>query len=165
MELTLLLCSALAQVVTHELIAQVLHGIWCLRQISHEATHANICRRIRLLLLLLLQIHNLVRLYLLLLKYWANVGARNRLLSQPNSDVLEYLLLHQLILRLELLNLLLQLLTQVHIGSITCHPSPVTHQRWWAWLGNIGWLCHHIVALRCLDVTLRHRLAWMRTLS
>lgn len=42
MELALLLCGALVQVVAHELIAQVLHGIRCLRQVGHEATHANV---------------------------------------------------------------------------------------------------------------------------
>jgi hypothetical protein len=154
MELTLLLCGALAQVVAHQLIAQVLHGIWCLRQIRHEPTHGYICRWI------LLQIHNLVGL-----QYWPYVRARDRLLSKPNSYILQDLLLHQLILCLELLNLLLQLLAQVHVCSCTCYPSPLTHWRRRAWLGVIAWLCHNIAALRRLNATLRDRLTRMWTLS
>tara|TARA_B110000285_G_scaffold233373_2_gene307015 strand:+ start:549 stop:1157 length:609 start_codon:yes stop_codon:yes gene_type:complete len=154
MELALLLSSALAQVVAHQLIAQILHWIWCLGQIGHEATDGYICRRI------LLQIHNLVGL-----QYWAYVGARDCLLSKPNSYILQYLLLHQLILCLKLLNLLLQLLAKVHVCSSTCDPGPLTHLRRRTRLGDIAWLSHHIAALRRLDATLRDRLTGMWTLS
>lgn len=155
MELTLLLCRALVQVMAHQLVAQVLHGVRSLRQIINEAAHADICWCIRL------QIHNLGRL-----KYWANIiRAWNCLFSNSNSYVLEYLLLHQLILCLQLFNLLLQLLTQVHIRSISSNPSSLTHLRRRTWLSHIGWLSGNIVGLGCLHVTLWDRLAWMRTLT
>ena len=154
MELSLLLCCALAQIMAHQLVTQVLHRVWCLRQIIYQATHPYGCWCVRL------QIHNLVGL-----KNWANIGGGNWLFCNSNSYILENLLLHQLILSLQLFNLLLQLLTQVDVRAISSNTSCLTNLWRRTWLSYIDLLCWNIIGWRYLNMTLWDCLSLMRRLT